>query len=395
MITFFTQEENIQKLKEGHEGEVPDIFQNRFFNISIAGHKWVAPTGMKTNTLSARLLFKQADSTCFEEVLSTETLSGVSSPHFTKQARFAPLRMDNSQAYASFSVFRIDVVVNSIVYTSAEFTLAKLLWDRVFETQMDPYISTVFGKTDNGGGRIFVNIVLGGSIDFPLKTHRVFFSVRAHSSFWKRVAEAKVVLAISTTAEKGRWSRMYTSKRLQKPAWPNTSGDFARFSLDRNELMSFNRSNPIRVEIYGVRPGNEVLLGFFQCLFEELFYRETLEWRQTACSYLYTEIKFKKSQDPDAHSEVGMILGIFNRRKEILAAHQSLDMTKTSAPNKGKLFELHRFGKDGEDEWSGRLSAVSGLSEFGESVMTPSKEIVSFAEKRYGACWEEDSDSFE
>lgn len=392
MITFFTQDENKNKQKEGHEGEVPEVFQNRFFNIGIAGYKWVAPTALRTNTLSAKLLFNQLNAVEFTEILRTETISGVSSPHFTKQARFSPLLMYNSQAYASSSVFRVEVIVNSNIYTTAEFTLAQLLWDRVFETSMDPYVSTMFGKNDPGGGLISVSIVMGRPIEYPVTTQTVAFSVRAHSSLWKRVMESSIILAVSRTAQKGRWSRIFTSKRLQKPTWTSSSAAFPRFCLDRNELSAFNPRNPIRIEIYGVRWGNQVLLGFFRCVFEELLCRETLEWHQTSCSYLYTEMKFSKREESVACSEFGITLGIFNRRKEILTAHKALGGTESGASNIENM-SARSWTEKGGARLSRRCSAVSGYSDSGRSITTPSKEVVCFADDSYNGYWEEETDS--
>lgn len=391
-LTFFSQDRDNEKRKGGILGEVPEVFQNRHFQVSIAGYKWVVPTALKTNKLSAKLLFKNLNAPDFEEILQTETVHGVSSPQFTKRVQFSPLQMSNSQTYAISSIFRLQVIVNSVVYTAVEFTMAQLLWDRTIETSMNPYVSTILGKDDEGGGMIFVNIIRNRPIDYPLKSHDVTFSIRTTGSLWKRVVESKISVAISVVAEKGRWSRIFASRGLRRPQGTSFSLDFPRFSIDRDELTAFNPRNPVRLQLYGVRAGNQVLLGFVQFVFAELFNRDTLNWFQTEYSYLHTETKLKKCQTSGTCSEVGIVLGVFSHKKHNPADRLSHNGTEYSDSTEDDSPSLTSIGTErpGLAKRSSSVSGtISGLSETGKFHKAPLREFVWFPEDGYESYIEE------
>lgn len=358
------------------------MYKNRYFQLSIAGYKWVVPTTLRANKLSAKLLFKKLNGSEFEEILRTETVHGVSSPQFTKRAELAPLQMLNSQRYAISSVFRLEVIVNSMVHAAVEFSLAELLWDRMFETPMTPYVSTSLGKTSPNGGMIFVNVVRGTPIENPPNAHKVIFSIRTSSSLWKRVVESKIRIAISAVAEKGRWSRIYFTEALRRPFGTESSLGFSPISLNRGELTAYNPNNPIRIQIYGVRKGNQVLLGFSQFVLSELFTRDRLSWVQTEHSYLCTELKIRKALTYTNCSEAEINFGNWDAR-DTFDNKKSVSRDCSLATTDSDLAQLSTE--------QGLGSSFGMMTEYRTGKVNIAREVVRFPGDD-DECFDEDTD---
>lgn len=351
----------------------------------------MVPTLLRTNKLSAKLLLKKLNGTEFEEILRTETVHGVSSPQFTKRAELAPLQMLNSQRYAISSVFRLEVIVNSIVHTAVEFSLAELLWDRLFETPMTPYVSTL-GKASRYGGMIFVNVVRGAQIENPPNAHKVTFFIRTSNSLWKRVVESKIRVAISAVAEKGRWSRIYFTEALRRPFGRKSSLGFPPISLDRGELTAYNPNNPIRIQLYGVRTGNQVLLGFSQFVLAELFTHDRLSWVKTEHSYLHTEIKVRKVISYENCSAAEINIGDWNARRSTSAKQFSQETIDHNNFMSEDDFNAMTGSESAQLDTPKVLGSSSGtISEYCTGKVNRAREVVHFPGDE-DECYDEDTD---
>lgn len=311
---------NREVRKESTTGEVPQTYQRHNFHLCISGRRWAVPSFFRDTTVKAVLLLKRPGIADFEEILTTEGTNDTLNPCFITRASFLPLTMPNSQCLAAESVLRVEVHVNSRVYFSVQLQLSRLLWEKKFAAKFKPYVHPLLLRMkDVGEGEVFLNVVRGSAFSAAPDAHKIQFHVTVSSGLWGKLKEGNITMAIATAAERGQWSRVYLSDPLRKPIRDLNSSAFPSVTMSRTELTGHSTSNPIRIELYGVRRRGALLkLGFVQVTLNELELRKRLDWRQTEYSYVSPDVQVAFQKRSSGRSEIRLLLARAQMPKSML-----------------------------------------------------------------------------
>lgn len=260
----------------------------------------------------AELSVKTANSETFVHQLTTEAVVGESSPKFVKRATFPPLNMEDSQREATGTILKVDIFLHKQQIFSAQFSLAKLLWDcRVehFTEPVFPSMAMVKNKRV-AKGKLIVDVVIGRSPQLSKDDHDVILTLELCSKAWTFVAEQKSYLTICTAGFHGRWNRLYASDHVKKPFLRSTSTTFPRIYLRRSDLTNGSKTNPIRVELYGCRKGYPRLLGFFHFLLADIESPRELVWNAGQSSGLQARVVTSSASVSSVRSEAHFLVDV-------------------------------------------------------------------------------------
>lgn len=310
ILEFYTEQSERQRRRNSDHGEVPAVFKTNSFQISISGQTLALPNPWSPTRLHAELSVKEANSETFVHQLTTEAITGESSPKFVRRANFSPLDLDDSQSEATRTILKVDVFLNKQQIFTAQCSLAKLLWDCRFEHVVEPvFPSLAIVKNKRvARGKIFLDAISGRPPHLPKDEYQVILTFELSSKAWTSIAEQKSYLAICSVGFHGRWNRLYASDHVKKPFMRSISTTFPRIYLRRSDLTNGNKTNPIRVELYGCRKGYPRLLGFFHFMLADLENPKEVVWNAGQSSGLQAQVATSSASVSPVRSEAHFLI---------------------------------------------------------------------------------------
>ena len=248
--------------------------------------------------LHGRVLVKEPNAKEYEQRMSTETIVGEMSPQFINRARFEPLMMPNSQKVARETKLRFEAFVNGKLHAHVETSMAKLLWERSLTASLDSAGRPLFTRKDSGKkkGRLFVAVVRRNKLDDDTDVHTVKTTVSIDPSRLSGCQAMKFQLGLSNVAERGLWSRTWSSEIFK--VGDLTKGLPISAILRKSELTACSDANPVRLELFGISRGNSRRLGYAQFTLSEISERSFVNWiSKDNCHPIIAKVQHNSTSD--------------------------------------------------------------------------------------------------
>lgn len=267
--------------------------------------------------LHGRVLVKEPNAKEYEQRMSTEIIVGEMSPQFINRARFEPLTMPNSEKVARETKLRFEAFVNGKLHAHVETSMAKLLWERSLTASLDSAGRPLFTRKDSGKkkGRLCVAVVRWNKLDDDTDVQTVKTTVSIDPSRLSGSQAMKFQLGLSNVAERGLWSRTWSSKVFK--VGDISKGLAISTTLRKSELTACSDANPVRLELFGISRGNSRRLGYAQFTLSEIPDRSSVSWTsKDNCHPILARVQHHSTSD--GHTELDFFLTAPDREKSIV-----------------------------------------------------------------------------